>query len=55
MQQNFYFVDGPNGTEKTFLYNKLLAKVQCKGDIALLGASSGIGALLLQEGQTTYS
>jgi hypothetical protein len=55
MQQNIYFVDGPGGTGKTFLYNKLLAKVRCEGDIALSVASSGIAALLLEGGRTAHS
>ena len=49
-----FFVDGPGGTGKTFLYNTLLATVRSRGDIALAVASSGIAALLLQGGRTVH-
>ena len=50
-----FFVDGPGGTGKTFLYNTLLAQVRSLGEIALVVASSGIAALLLQGGRTVHS
>jgi hypothetical protein len=42
-----FFVDGPAGTGKTFLYNTLLAKIRSHGDVAIAVASSGIAALLM--------
>src|SRR5256885_9466971 len=50
-----FFIDGPGGTGKTFVYNSLLAYVRSKGDIALAVASSGIAALLLDGGRTAHS
>jgi hypothetical protein len=52
---NAFFIDGPGGTGKTFLYNNLLAAVRKEGDIALAVASSGIAALLLPGGRTAHS
>src|ERR1044072_1771549 len=50
-----FFVDGPGGTCKTFLYNTILAKVRLCGEIALPVASSGIAALLIDGGRTAHS
>lgn len=50
-----FFVDGPGGTRKTFLYRALLAKVRSKGHIALATATSGITASILPRGRTTHS
>jgi hypothetical protein len=50
-----FFVDGLGGASKTFLYRCLLSRVRCTGDIALLMASSGIAALLLEGGCTAHS
>ena len=50
-----FFVDGPGGTGKTFLYKVLLDKVRADGNIALAVASSGIAALLLSGGRTAHS
>ena len=44
-----FFIDGPEGTGKTFVENVILARVRSTGDIALAVASSGIAALLLVE------
>ena len=49
-----FFVDGPAGTGKTFLYNTLLAKIRSHGDIAIAVASSGIAALLMNGGKTAH-
>ncbi|CAG8790380.1 12505_t:CDS:1, partial [Cetraspora pellucida] len=43
-----YFLDGPAGSGKTYLYNWLLAHVRASRLIALAIASSGISALLLK-------
>ena len=50
-----FFIDGPGGTGKTFLYDTLLAHVRGNGGIALAVASSGIAALLLEGGRTAHS
>ena len=52
---NMFFIDGPGGTGKTYLYNTLLSTVRRNGDIALAVASSGIAALLLVGGRTAHS
>jgi PIF1-like helicase len=50
-----FFVDGPGGTGKTFLYNTILAKIRSCNEIALPVASSGISALLISGGRTAHS
>lgn len=55
MQSAFFFLDGPGGSGKTFLYQAILAKVRGNGHIALAVASSGIAALLLTGGRTAHS
>ncbi|XP_019158023.1 PREDICTED: uncharacterized protein LOC109154751 [Ipomoea nil] len=50
-----YFIDGPSGTGKTFLYKCLLATVRSKKWIALATASSGIAASILPSGRTAHS
>nr|XP_027122017.1 ATP-dependent DNA helicase PIF3-like [Coffea arabica] len=48
-----FFIDGPGGTGKTFLYRDLLADVRSKGYLALATATSGIAASILPGGRTT--
>ncbi|XP_056688781.1 uncharacterized protein [Spinacia oleracea] len=50
-----FFVDGPGGTGKTFLYRALLATVKSRGEIAIPTATSGIAATLLHQGRTSHS
>ncbi|XP_022846210.1 uncharacterized protein LOC111368951 [Olea europaea var. sylvestris] len=50
-----FFVDGPGGTGKTFLYRALLGNVRSRQMIALATASSGVASGLLLGGQTTLS
>ncbi|KAG5598903.1 hypothetical protein H5410_030273 [Solanum commersonii] len=50
-----FFIDGPGGTGKTFLYRVLLATVRHREFAALATASSGVAASLLLGGQTTHS
>ncbi len=45
-----FFVDGLGGTSKTFLYSCLLSTVHAQGRVAVVVASSGIVALLLDGG-----
>ncbi|KAG6732517.1 hypothetical protein I3842_01G182300 [Carya illinoinensis] len=50
-----FFVDGPVGTGKTFLYRALLAEIRSKNMIALATASSGVAASILLGGRTAHS
>ncbi|XP_027066506.1 ATP-dependent DNA helicase PIF1-like [Coffea arabica] len=50
-----FFVDGPRGTGKTFLYRALLATLRTQGHIALAVASFGVAASILLTGRTAYS
>ncbi|KAL8602500.1 hypothetical protein ACOMHN_066784 [Nucella lapillus] len=51
----FFFLDAPGWTGKTFLINLILAEVRKRQHIALAIASSGIAATLLDGGQTAHS
>jgi len=55
ISDSVFFVDGPGGYGKTFLFNTILAKVRSQKNIALAVASSGIAALLLDGGRTAHS
>ncbi|XP_009794570.2 uncharacterized protein [Nicotiana sylvestris] len=50
-----FFIDGPGGTGKTFLYRALLATVRSKGFVALATATSGVAASILSDGRTAHS
>ncbi|XP_015161034.1 uncharacterized protein [Solanum tuberosum] len=50
-----FFIDGPGGTGKTYLYRALLATVRSKGFIALATATSGVAASVLPGGRTAHS
>ncbi|XP_074282635.1 uncharacterized protein LOC141607174 [Silene latifolia] len=50
-----FFIDGPGGTGKTFLYKALYAEVRMMGEIVLPTASSGIAAANIPGGRTTHS
>ncbi|KAK9740632.1 hypothetical protein RND81_03G049700 [Saponaria officinalis] len=50
-----FFVDGPGGTGKTFLYNALYADVRLMGKIVLPTATSGIAASNIPSGRTAHS
>ncbi|KAB2602049.1 hypothetical protein D8674_003054 [Pyrus ussuriensis x Pyrus communis] len=50
-----FFVDGPGGTGKTYLYRALLASLRRLGHIVLATTSSGIAATILPGGRTTHS
>ncbi|XP_052151865.1 uncharacterized protein LOC127770240 [Oryza glaberrima] len=54
-QGGVFFVDGPGGTGKTFLYRALLATVRGKGDIAVATATSGVAASIMPRGRTAHS
>ncbi|KAL9992859.1 putative DNA helicase [Helianthus debilis subsp. tardiflorus] len=50
-----FFIDGPGGTGKTFLYKALLAQVRSRGLIAIATASSGAAANNMPGGRTAHS
>jgi hypothetical protein len=50
-----FFLNGPAGTGKMFVYKALCHCVRASGWIALCVASSGIAALLLPGGRTAHS
>ncbi|XP_073120390.1 uncharacterized protein [Henckelia pumila] len=50
-----FFIDGPGGTGKTFLYRSILAYLRKKEKILIAVATSGIAANLLPGGRTAHS
>jgi len=50
-----FFVDGPGGTGKTYLYKALLAKVRSMNLIAIATSSSGIAVSIMTGGHTAHS
>ena len=50
-----FFLHGPGGTGKTYLYNTLCYQLRSQHKIVLCVASSGIAALLLKGGRTAHS
>jgi len=53
-QGHLFFIHA-SGCGKTFLCNTIAAEVRRRGQVALCVASSGIAALLLDEGRTSHS
>lgn len=54
-QPKIFFISGPGGTGKTFLYRVICNQLRGDGEIVLCVASSGISALLLPGGRTSHS
>ncbi|UYV81761.1 hypothetical protein LAZ67_20002254 [Cordylochernes scorpioides] len=50
-----FFIDGPGGMGKTYVYNTLIHCVRAVGKIVIPLASTGIAATLLSGGQTVHS
>ncbi|KAG1488340.1 hypothetical protein G6F52_013961 [Rhizopus delemar] len=50
-----FFLQGPAGTGKTFVYNTLCHYFRRQGKIVVCVASSGIASLLLPGGRTSHS
>lgn len=50
----FFFLNGPGGTGKTYLYTTIITKIRAMKNIVLHVASSGIAALLLPGGRTAH-
>jgi hypothetical protein len=49
-----FFLSGPGGTGKTFIYNTLCHALRAQGKIIICVASSGIAALLIIGGRTVH-
>ncbi|PIA41886.1 hypothetical protein AQUCO_02100011v1 [Aquilegia coerulea] len=49
-----FFLSGPAGTGKTFVYNTIADTLRSEGHIVIMVASSGIASLLLTGGRTTH-
>jgi PIF1-like helicase/Helitron helicase-like domain at N-terminus len=54
-QHAHFYLQGPGGTGKTFLYKTLCHKLRGEGKTVLCVASTGIAALLLPNGRTSHS
>ena len=54
-QSESFFIDGPGGTGKTYLYKAILATLRSKGIISLAIKSSGVAASVLLGGRTAHS
>ncbi|KAG6514057.1 hypothetical protein ZIOFF_024396 [Zingiber officinale] len=54
-ESKLFFIDGPGGTGKTFLYRSILAHLRKQGKIVIAVATSGIAATLLPGGRTAHS
>ncbi len=52
---NCFFLDGPGGSGKTFLYNTLMSVLRGEDKIVIPVASTGIAATLLAGGRTYHS
>src|SRR5277367_1607241 len=51
----YFYLDGPGGSGKTYLYSTLLSYVRGRGQLALPFATTGIAATLLNGGRTVHS
>ncbi|XP_023735610.1 uncharacterized protein LOC111883519 [Lactuca sativa] len=49
-----FFIDGPSGTRKKFLYKALLGNIRARGLIALVTATSGVAANNMPGWRTTH-
>lgn len=50
-----FFLNGPGGTGKTYVYQTIISRLRSQGQIVLPVASSGIAAILLPNGRTAHS
>ncbi|KAB8228864.1 PIF1-like helicase-domain-containing protein [Aspergillus alliaceus] len=50
-----FFLHGPEGTRKTFLYRTLCARLRAQGKVVLCVPSTGIASLLLPGGRTAHN
>ncbi|RCV30685.1 hypothetical protein SETIT_6G115000v2 [Setaria italica] len=54
-QGSLFFVDGPGGTGKTFLYRALLGTLRNQNKLAIATATSGVAASIMPGGRTAHS
>ena len=54
-QGGLFFVDGPSGTGKTFLYRALLAKLGNQDKLAMATATSGVATAIMLGGRMAHS
>ena len=50
-----FFIDGPRGTRKTFLYHALLATITSRQMIVIAIATSGVTSSIMLDGHTSHS
>ena len=50
-----FYIDGPGGTGKTFLFTLLIDRIRNEGDIVVVVGSSGICSILMIGGKTAHS
>ncbi|KAI8732444.1 ATP-dependent DNA helicase PIF1 [Biomphalaria glabrata] len=55
LRQTCFFLNGPAGTGKNFVYKTLIHTIRARGDIPITVASTGIAATLLPGGRTAHS
>ncbi|XP_053164882.1 uncharacterized protein LOC128350484 [Hemicordylus capensis] len=55
LEHRCFFLDGPGGSGKTYLYKAILNTIRGQNELALPVASTGIAANLLQGGRTYHS
>ncbi|XP_066341731.1 uncharacterized protein [Miscanthus floridulus] len=53
--ESLFFVDGPSGTGKTYLYRALLATIRSQKMIAVATTTSGVVASIMSGGRTAHS
>ena len=49
-----FFVDGPSGTGKTYLYKALLATIRSQNKIVVATTTSGVAASIISSGRTAH-
>ncbi|XP_026378145.1 uncharacterized protein LOC113272537 [Papaver somniferum] len=54
-ESRVFFVDGPRGTRKTFLYRAILSTVRRNSGITITTATYGVAATMLPGGRTAHS
>ncbi|GBM11546.1 hypothetical protein AVEN_240680-1 [Araneus ventricosus] len=54
-KSRYFYLDGPGGCGKTYLYSTLLSFVRGKGHVCLAFATTGIAVTLLKDGRTVHS
>jgi hypothetical protein len=53
--RGLFFVDGPGGTGKTYLYIALLAIIRSQNKIVVATTTSGVAASIMPDGRTAHS